>query len=167
VSEVVREVDVRGGRGPARAAAPAESLDPREAGRSAVAREFLARLEQSGSVAASDGRRGVERLADGNFASAVEAFQNVLNQDAQNGSAAFLLGWALHGAGQSRDAVSAWRRAVYLTPTLTPAHLALVDLYMQLSQPALALQAARAGLTALPRSPELLDRLTKLEASRR
>ena len=167
VSEVVREVDVRAGRGPVHAAAAAEAVDPRQAGRTAVAREFVVRLEQSGSTVAPEGRRGVERLSDGDFASAVEAFQNVLMQDPQNGSAAFLLGWALHGAGQSREAVSAWRRAVYLTPTLTPAHLALVDLYMQLSQPALALQAARAGLTALPRSPELLDRLARLEASRR
>jgi hypothetical protein len=43
------------------------------------------------------------------------------------------------------------------------AHLALADLYVQLSQPALAVQALRAGLAAMPRSPELLDRLNRLE----
>lgn len=167
VSEAVREVDVRGGRGPVRTPTVVEAPDPREAGRSAVARELLARLERSGSAAAADGRRGIEHLTAGDYAAAASAFEAVLDADPKDGAAAFLLGWALQGAGQARDAVSAWRRAVYLTPTLVPAHLALVDLYMQLSQRDLALQAARAGLNALPQSPELLDRLARLEAGRR
>jgi hypothetical protein len=37
--------------------------------------------------------------------------------------------------------------------------VALADIYMQLSQPALAAQAVRAGLASPPQSPELLERL--------
>jgi len=77
--------------------------------------------------------------------------------------AAFLLGWAFHGAGDDRQAISAWRRAAFVDPTLVPAHLALAEIYVRLSQPALAMQALRAGLAALPQSPELLDRLHQLE----
>ena len=48
-------------------------------------------------------------------------------------------------------------------PTMVPIHLALADVYVRLSQPALAVQALRAGLAALPGSPELTDRLSRLE----
>jgi predicted Zn-dependent protease len=89
----------------------------------------------------------------------------VVAHDKSNGAAAFLLGWALRGAGRDRDAISAWRRAAFLAPTLVPAHLALADVYMQLSQPALAAQAVRAGLASLPQSPELLERLARLDAA--
>ena len=58
---------------------------------------------------------------------------------------------------------SAWRRAAFLDPTIVPAHLALADAYVRLAQPALAVQAVRAGLAALPQSPELLDKLSRLE----
>jgi hypothetical protein len=40
---------------------------------------------------------------------------------------------------------------------------ALVDAYVRLGQSDLALQVIRSGLTALPDSPELLDRLARLE----
>ena len=87
----------------------------------------------------------------------------MLEGDPKNAAAAFLLGWAFHGAGQDREAVSAWRRAVYNDPSFVPAHLALADLYVLLDQRALAVQALRAGLAALPQSPELLERLARLE----
>ena len=52
---------------------------------------------------------------------------------------------------------------MFLDPQLVPAHLALADAFVRLSRPALAAQVLRAGLTALPGSPELLDRLLRLE----
>jgi hypothetical protein len=42
-------------------------------------------------------------------------------------------------------------------------HLALADGYLRLSQPLLAVQALKAGLAALPSSPELLARLGQIE----
>jgi hypothetical protein len=46
---------------------------------------------------------------------------------------------------------------------MVSAHIALADAYMRLSEPALALQAIRAGLSALPDSLELRERLARLE----
>ena len=57
---------------------------------------------------------------------------------------------------------SGWRAAAHLDPTLVPAHLALAEGYVKLGEPALAAQALRAGLVALPNSPELLARLEAL-----
>jgi VWFA-related protein len=167
VSQAVRELDVRQGRQPARAEDAATNrnaaFDPRAVAQSAVARDFGARAAQSPAIA-DEGRRGVERLGAADYAAAMTAFNTVLDNDPKNAAAAFLLGWALHGAGQDRQAISAWRRAAYLDPLLVPAHLALADMYVQLAQPALAVQALRAGLTALPQSAELRERLSKLEA---
>src|SRR5262249_26896611 len=129
-----------------------------------IARDLIARLERGSSPALGDARRGVEQLAAGNFAAAVSAFEAVLAKEPAGGPSAFLLGWALHGAGQDRQAISAWRRAAFLGPTLVPAHLALADIYVHLAQPALAVQALRAGLDAMPQSPELRDRLSKIDA---
>jgi predicted Zn-dependent protease len=86
---------------------------------------------------------------------------------AEPGSAltAFFLGWAQEGAGDLRAALSAWRGAAHLDPLLVPAHLALADAYLKLSQPALARQALRAGLAAVPDSLELRDRLARIDTS--
>jgi Tfp pilus assembly protein PilF len=89
-----------------------------------------------------------------------------MSADDGNGATAFFLGWAYHAAGDDRQAISSWRRAAFLEPTLVPAHLALAELYVQLSQPALARQALRAGLEALPDSPELKERLARLDTRR-
>ena len=64
-----------------------------------------------------------------------------------NALTAFFLGWAQEGAGDSRAAMSAWRSAAHLDPSLVSAHLALADGYLKVSQPALAVQA----LTCRPR----------------
>jgi len=76
---------------------------------------------------------------------------------------AFVLGWARRAAGDLRNAIGAWRNAAALDPRLIPAHLALADAYLQLDQPALAAQALRAGLTAVPDSAELKERLNRIE----
>ena len=51
---------------------------------------------------------------------------------------------------------------MFLDAALVPAHLALADAYVRLSQPALAAQVLQAGLTALPDSTELRERLSRL-----
>jgi hypothetical protein len=43
-----------------------------------------------------------------------------------------------------------------------PAHLAVADGYLRISDPALAAQALRAGLAALPDSVELQAKLTEI-----
>jgi tetratricopeptide (TPR) repeat protein len=162
-AQSVREFEVRAGQRPERAAASGEAapFDPREIASSDVARDFAARL--AGTAIGADARRGLEQLAAGDYPAAISAFDAVLRADAANAVGAFLQGWSYHGAGQDRLAISAWRRSAYVDPTFVPAHLALADIFVRLSQPELAVQAVRTGLAALPRSPELLDRLARLE----
>jgi tetratricopeptide (TPR) repeat protein len=167
VAEVVRELEIRSGRRPSDESDPAADVfDPREIVNGALAREYLQALTRAASPATAAARRGLERLGAGDFPGAIAALQAVIDADPKIGATAFFLGWAFHGAGDDRQAISAWRRAAFVDPTLVPAHLALADMYVRLSQPALAVQALRAGLTALPNSPELRDRLSKLEQSR-
>jgi len=153
-SEAVREIEVRRGQRPSSAEGhDVDALDPREAARSAVARRFESK----------HGTRALERLGAADYPAAIAELKGAVDSDPSDGVAAFLLGWAFHGAGDDRQAISAWRRAAFVDPTLVPAHLALAEIYVRLSQPALAMQALRAGLAALPQSPELLDRLHQLE----
>ena len=167
IGEAVREVDVRAGSSPSAAAqTDAEPFDPREVVNGALAREYRSKLTSSSSPARIDALRGFDRFAASDFPAAIAAFQSALGADGRNAITAFFLGWAFHAAGDDREAISSWRRAAFLDPTLVPAHLALAEIYVQLSQPALARQALRAGLEALPESPELRDRLARLEAHR-
>jgi VWFA-related protein len=163
VAEAVREVVVRAGQRPTAATEDNPTFDAREVASTVLAREFMARLVRQSSAAGGDGRRALDRLAAADFPAAIAAFEAVLRVEPRDAAAAFLLGWAYHGAGDDRQAISAWRRSAFLEPTFVPAHLALVDLFIRLSQPTLALQAVRAGLAALPESPELIERLAHLE----
>ncbi len=166
VGEAVREVDVRAGTGPGAIDADAEPFDPREIVNGALAREYRTRLAEAPPPARTAALRALDRFAAGEFPAAISWFQTALASDARNAATAFFLGWAFHAAGDDRQAISSWRRAVFIDPTLVPAHLALAELYVRLAQPALARQALRAGLEALPNSPELRDRLARLEAQR-
>jgi tetratricopeptide (TPR) repeat protein len=166
VSQVVRDVEIRQGPRPASVAgddvAPPAAFDPRAVVTGAVARDYAAAATTS-----DEGRHGLERLGAGDYPAAIAAFQAALaanvNGAGHDGATAFLLGWAFHGAGDDRQAISAWRRAAFVDPALVSAHLALADTYVRLAQPALAVQALRAGLVALPQSVELLDRLSRIE----
>jgi hypothetical protein len=165
-SQVVREIEVRAGERAASATAAEEAesdvFDPRELVSGDLAREYGARLRIERTPAAADALRGLDRLGASDFAAAIGAFQAALAADPQRAATAFFLGWAFHGAGDDRQAVTAWRRAAYVDPKLLPAHLALAEIYVRMSQPALAVQALRAGLTALPNSVELRERLERL-----
>jgi hypothetical protein len=79
---------------------------------------------------------------------------------------AFFLGWARDGAGDTRAALSAWRTAAHLDPSMVSAHLALADGYLKIAEPALAIQALRAGLVALPSAAALHARLQQIETGR-
>jgi VWFA-related protein len=107
--------------------------------------------------------RGLARFVREDYAGAAAALDLAQAADPQNALTAFFLGWAREGARDSRAALTAWRRAAFLDPTNVSAHLALADGYMRLAQPALAAQALKAGLTALPSSPELQERLRQIE----
>lgn len=167
LSQVAREIDVRYGRRPA-AGEPAEPtpFDPQIIVHGAFARTFLNRPDGHPSPSVSATRRGLDRFGARDYPAAIELFNAALEADPQNAPAAFFLGWAFHAAGDDRQAISAWRRAAFVDPTMVPVHLALADLYVQLAQPALAVQALRAGLAALPEAPELIDRLSAIEQRR-
>ena len=77
-----------------------------------------------------------------------------------------MLGWAHAAAGDDKSAITDWRNAVLVDGSLVPSYLALVDAYLRLGQRDLALQVVKSGLTAMPSSPELLDRLARLEDRR-
>lgn len=106
--------------------------------------------------------RGTAFYADGNYAAAADSLKESFDADPKNARTAFVLGWARAAAGDDSGAITAWRNAALLEPSLVPAHLALADIYVKLSQPALAAQALRAGLAAVPESPELKDRLARI-----
>ena len=107
--------------------------------------------------------RGLALFAREDYAAAAAALEQAQAAAPDNALTAFFLGWAREGARDSSAALSAWRRAAYLDPANVSAHLALADGYMRLAQPALAAQALRAGLTVLPSSPELQERLRQIE----
>ena len=109
--------------------------------------------------------RGFVAFVREDYATAAAALGRALDSDA-NGLTAFFLGWAHDGLGNTRDAISAWRQAAHIDPLLVSVHLALADGYLKLSERALAIQALRAGLAALPGSPELQARLRQLEQMR-
>ena len=110
--------------------------------------------------------RGLALFVREQHAEAAAAFAQALAAEPGSAVTAFFLGWAHEGAGDARAALSAWRAAAHLDPTLVSAHLALADGYLRLSQPALALQALRAGLVALPASPELRAKVDQIEQIR-
>ena len=99
--------------------------------------------------------RGLARIDSGDFAGAVSDLGSTFDAQPTDARLAFVLGWAQIGAGNQIAAASAFRSAAFLDPTLVPAHLALAETYLRLSQPALAAQALEAGLAKLPQSPEL------------
>jgi hypothetical protein len=122
----------------------------------------LRRLTDDGGEVAS-ALRGFALFAREDYAGAAAALERARKAGPKNALTAFFLGWTYEGAGDGRAAISAWRSAAYLDPSLVSVHLALADGYLRLSEPALAVQALKAGLTALPSSPELQSRLHQIE----
>ncbi len=110
--------------------------------------------------------RGLARFIREDFAGAVTAWTTARDQQPDHALTLFFLGWAHERAGDTRAALTSWRGAAHVDPLMVSAHLALAEGYLKLEQPALARQALRAGLDALPGSPELLARLRDIEGGR-
>ena len=171
IGDLVREVDVIAGRAPP----PPPSAAIRASNASPVAirpaeilggdfvRAARERLRASSAPFARHATRGFDAFAASDFAGAATALAEAMKLDQTNASVAFVLGWAREATDAHRDAISAWRAAAANDPKMVPAHLALADAYLRLSEPALAAQAVRAGLAALPDSPELLAKLAEIE----
>nr|MBA2302446.1 hypothetical protein [Acidobacteriota bacterium] len=196
VAERTRQVDVLAGNTPnAPSATPVPVVSPIEITRGDLGRQYIGAVVQraqgtpladaarraaegrweevdlallrvtADKTAAASALRGLAMFVREEYAGAARALQTALEADS-NALSAFFLGWAQDGAGNTRGALSAWRTAAHLDPSLVSAHLALADGYLKLSEPALAIQALRAGLAALPASQELQTRLRQLEQGR-
>lgn len=107
--------------------------------------------------------RGLARFVREDFPGAVAAWTQAQNLQPDHALTAFFLGWAHDKAGDTKAALTSWRGAAHLDPLMVSAHLALAEGYLKLQQPALARQALRAGLDALPNSAELRQRLLEIE----
>ena len=161
VAELRREVEVVGGSAPPAAIEPAPLFRPRDILDGDFVRPGRAALSRS--PAAVEAARGMEAFAASRYADAAVALTAAMHQDPANAVIAFVLGWAEEARGDERAAISAWRAAAADDPRMLPAHLALADSYLRIAQPALAAQALRAGLIALPDSAELHARLARIE----
>jgi VWFA-related protein len=191
VAERTRHVEVLAGRAAVTMTAAEPRASAADVARGDIAKKYIAWIQgrTQGTAAADAARRATEgrweevelalrRLATETadsyalrgfalfareeYAAAAAALQQSMGLE-ENPLTAFFLGWAQDGAGNSRASLSAWRTAAHLNPSLVSAHLALADGYLKVSEPALAVQALRAGLTALPASVEIQARLQQLE----
>jgi hypothetical protein len=129
--------------------------------------EAAAALQRTtaGDTAYAHALRGFTSFVRENYQEAADSLERSLAVE-ENALTAFFLGWAHDGAGNTRGAISAWRSATHLDPLLVSAHLALADGYLKISERALAIQALRSGLAALPSSTEIQSRLNQLEQIR-
>jgi pentatricopeptide repeat protein len=107
--------------------------------------------------------RGIAAFARADYATAISALRDAQTAGANDPALAFVLGWAHAASGDDRAAVTAWRSAILGDPALVSSYLALIDAYLRLGQPDLALQVVTSGLRALPASPELANRLAQLQ----
>ena len=126
-------------------------------------RAARAALRGSTAPAAVRATKGFDLFARADYGAAAAELSEALRLDQTNAAAAFVLGWAYQEAGDSPRAIGAWRAAATIDPKMVPAHLALADGYMRMSERALAEQAVRAGLTAMPGSPELQAKLAQIQ----
>ena len=172
VADLTRELDVVAGAAPAAApgesgagsgAAGASALRPRDVLEGDFVRRARAALRASATPAAVRATRGFDVFAQAQYVEAAAELSEALRLDQASAATAFVLGWAYEGAGDHRQAIGAWRAAATIDPKMVPAHLALADAYLRMSERALAEQAIRAGLAALPESPELQAKLAQIQ----
>jgi VWFA-related protein len=162
IADLTREVEVRAGGAPHVASSDAAVFRPQDVlDGDYVSRARLA-LRGANTPAAARALKGFDLFAQSNYAAATTELSEALKLDQSGAAIAFVLGWAYEGAGDHRQAIGAWRAAATIDPKLVPAHLALADGYLRISEPALAAQALRAGLAALPDSLELQAKLAEI-----
>jgi VWFA-related protein len=171
VADLRREVEIVAGSAPplpppAEAAASltaAASLKPNDILTGDFVRAARVTLRAQTSPAASHATKGFDLFAASEYAAAAAELSQSMRDDQTSAAVAFVLGWAYEGTGEHRQAIGAWRAAATVDPKMVPAHLALADAYLRMSEKALAAQAVRAGLAALPESPELQAKLAQIE----
>jgi tetratricopeptide (TPR) repeat protein len=122
-----------------------------------------ASLKASAAPAALRATKGFDLFAEGEYRGAAVELSEALRLDQGNAAIAFVLGWAYEATGDHRQAIGAWRGAALINPKMVPAHLAIADAYLRIAEPALAEQAIRAGLAALPDSAELQAKLAQIQ----
>jgi hypothetical protein len=144
VSELRRQLTVVDGQPPLELPSPATARRAADAAGSDIAKGI------TGSAQA-----GVALLAAARYAEAAASLRVAFDADPKNAAVAFVLGWAERGQGNMTSAVSAFRNAALAAPSMIPAHLALADTYLEMTQPALAIQALEAGLASQPNAAEL------------
>jgi hypothetical protein len=166
IADVAREVDVRAGAGPHAPLADAAAFRPEDVLDGDYVRRAHLALRGVTTPAASRALEGFDLFGRREYAAAATDLSEALRMDQSNAAIAFVLGWAFEGAGDRRQAIGAWRAAAAIDPKLVPAHLAVADGYLRMSEPALAAQALRAGLAALPDSLELQVKLAEIGGKR-
>jgi VWFA-related protein len=163
VADLTREVDVVAGTAPPPPPPPAPDLRPRDVLDSAFVRPTRAALRSSTRPGAAKAVKGFDLFERADYPAAAAELAAALTTEQDCAPIAFVLGWAYEGAGDHTHAIGSWRAAATIDPKMLPAHLALAEAYIRVSQPALAAQAIKAGLAALPDSPELQAKLAQLQ----
>jgi hypothetical protein len=163
VADLTRELEVVAGARPVPAPSPETVFDPRAVLEGDFVRAARAALRGSATPAAIRATKGFDLFAEGDYGSAAVELAEALKLDRTSAATAFVLGWAYEEAGHRREAIGAWRAAATINPKMVPAHLALADAYIRMSERPLAEQAIRAGLTAIPGSPELQAKLAQIQ----
>jgi VWFA-related protein len=163
VADLTRELEIVAGASPRPSPPPEPVFHPRDVLDGDFVRSARVALRASTTPAAVRATKGFDLFAQGDYGSAAAELAEALRLDQTSAATAFVLGWAYEEAGQRREAIGSWRAAATINPAMVPAHLALADAYMRMSERALAEQAVRAGLTALPGSPELQAKLAQIQ----
>lgn len=132
------------------------AVAPSDAASGIVATALLTEAATSTDAAVRQAAAGVTLLKAAKYAEAVAALTSAFDASgSKSAPSAFLLGWAQRGTGNFVAAVSMFRNAAILDPTMIPAHLALADTYLEMKEPALAAQALEAGIAKQPNAAEL------------
>ena len=156
VADLSRDVDIHPGSAPAPSAVAEREL-PRPG--DVLDGDFVKRaqiqLRQATTPAAIHAVKGFDHFARADYAAAAAELAQAMKLDQTNAATAFVLGWGVREYGCRQGSDGAWRAAAAIDPKMVPAYLALADAYLKLREPALAAQALRAGLVALPDSVEL------------
>jgi VWFA-related protein len=163
VADLTRELEVVAGSRPVPPPAPESAFEPRAVLDGDFVRSARTALRASATPAAVRATKGFDLFAQGDYGSAAVELAGALKLDQASAATAFVLGWAYEEAGHRREAIGAWRAAAAIDPKMVPAHLAIADAYIRMSERPLAEQAIRAGLTALPDSPELQAKLAQIQ----
>jgi len=110
-------------------------------------------------------KQGMDAIQKQDFASAKQVLTDAVGKDPKDPQAAFYLGVALEGLGDSAGAMTQYKKALELDPKLVEAAVNLSGDQYDKKDAAGALATAEQGLKANPKSPELLlNRALSLEA---